>query len=210
MGTSIHRFATYKTLPGPLRLWRSPLRWILLPGVATLIVAACSGGGGSDDIFMSMEHMSEGDVVGDFELVLFGNANHSKGETMKLSESLSRPVVVNFWFPSCPPCRAEIPDLERSFQAHRDAGVQFIGVQLLGLDSADDGQDFIDRIGVSYAVGPDGDSNITKEYDITSFPTTFFLDRGHKIVRKHTGILTSGQIERFVQEILASPQPEAS
>ncbi len=185
--------------------WRSPWRWMLLAGAVTLIIAACSGGGnGSSDVFKSMEPVDEGEVVGDFQLTLFGNSNHTKGETLTLSQLQGRPVVVNFWFPSCPPCRAEMPDLEASFKAHEAEGVQFIGVQLLGLDTADDGQDFVDEVGVTYAVGPDGSSNITREYDITSFPTTFFLDRNHRVVRKWGGILPPGKLEELVQEALAA------
>jgi len=157
------------------RLWRSPAMWLLLVVVAPFLLAACGGGNGtSDDILSSMDDsMDEDEAVGDFQLVAFATENYGRGELVSLSQFRGQPVVVNFWFPSCPPCRAEMPDLEEAFQNHRADGLQFIGVQLLGLDTAEDGQEFVDKVGVTYLLGPDEDSNITRDYNVTSFPTTF-------------------------------------
>ena len=78
----------------------------------------------------------------------------------------------------------------------------FIGVQLLGLDTAADGQAFVDEIGITYAVGPDEASDVTRGYEITSFPTTFFLDRDHRVERKWVGILNGEKMEELVQQLL--------
>ena len=187
--------------------WLRQIMWPLLMMVgAMFLLAACGGGNGApDDIFTDMDAADE-EAVGDFELVAFGTENYTKGELIRLSQYLGQPVVVNFWFPSCPPCRAEMPDLEQTFQNHKADGVVFIGVQLLGLDTAADGQAFIDEVGVTYAVGPDESSDITRGYDITSFPTTFFLDRDHRVVRKWGGILSGKKMEELVQQLL---QPRA-
>lgn len=143
------------------------------------------------------------DAAPDFELVLFETPNHEKGEVLRLSDLAGHPVVLNFWFPSCPPCAAEMPDFEASFQKHKTDGVEFIGVQLLGLDTAEDGQKFTTDIGVTYALGPDTTSEITtKLYKVSGFPATFFLDREHRIVREWTGILDAGKIEELIQDLL--------
>jgi len=188
---------------GP-KVRRSPMIWLLLLVGAIFLLAACGGGNGApDDIFKNMNTAGE-EAVEDFELVLFGTENYTKGERIRLSQYLGQPLVVNFWFPSCPPCRAEMPDLEQTFQNHKADGVVFIGVQLLGLDTAADGQAFIDEVGVTYAVGPDEGSDVTRGYKITSFPTTFFLDKDHRVVRKWTGILSGEKMEELVQRSLAT------
>ncbi len=143
------------------------------------------------------------DAAPDFDLPLFANANHAAGDTFTLSELEGRPVVLNFWFPSCPPCVAEMPDLEASFQEHKDAGLAFIGVQLVGVDSEQNGQEFVDRLGVTYALGPDRDGEIAfQKYEVQGFPTTFFLDANHGIVRKWSGPLNREKLEELVAEIL--------
>ncbi len=204
------------------RIWHRLLSYragfLLLFIVSAIVAAACSGG--SEDATMFNERgeamdeqeaadaraaakgMVDSDEAPDFELTLFKNALHDAGENLRLSELKGQPVVVNFWFPSCPPCRAEMPDLEKVFQSHRGDGVEFVGVQLLGLDSAQDGQDFITEVGVSFAVGADEDSSIVRAYEIISFPSTFFIDRHLRIVRVWSGPLNEKTLEELVQEIL--------
>ena len=69
--------------------------------------------------------------------------SHEAGEVVSLSDYTGRPVVINFWFPSCPPCRLQTVALEGAFQTYKSNGVEFIGVQLLEIDSVDDGQDIV-------------------------------------------------------------------
>ncbi|MCH7744473.1 MAG: TlpA family protein disulfide reductase [Chloroflexi bacterium] len=184
-------------------LWKSRAAWLGIAVATAFLFAACSSAA-SDPA--STEPISNGaaeDVAPDFELTLFETPNHSAGEAFKLSQYQGQPVVLNFWFPSCPPCVAEMPDLEAAFQEHRVDGVEFIGVQLLGIDTAEDGQKFVDEIGVTYALGPDEDSDITiKQYEVRGFPTTLFLDKDHNIVRKWTGPLNRAKLEEFIQEML--------
>ena len=142
------------------------------------------------------------ETVPDFELTLFRNALHEAGEVLRLSDLEGGPVVVNFWFPSCPPCRAEMPDLETVFQSHRGDGVEFVGVMLLGLDTEVDGQEFIDEVGVNFALGADEDGNILRAYEVRSFPTTVFLDSDLRFVRKWAGPLNEEKLEEFVQQAL--------
>ncbi len=142
------------------------------------------------------------DTAPDFEITLFQTALHNAGETLRLSDLKGNPVVVNFWFPSCPPCRAEMPDLEAAFQNHRKDGVEFVAVQLVGLDTAQDGQEFIEEVGVNFAVGADEDTSIFRDYDVRSFPTTVFLDRDLGVVRTWAGALTEGKLGELIQKLL--------
>lgn len=142
----------------------------------------------------------------DFELTLFANEDYRAGETLRLSRLAERPVVLNFWFPSCPPCVAEMPHFEESYQKFKPEGVAFIGVQLLGLDSADDGQRFVERLMVNYALGPDERDGvfgeIVKAYEVSGFPTTVFIDRNREIRRTWTGSLDAETLDALIREIL--------
>ena len=114
--------------------------------------------------------------------------------------------VLNFWFPSCPPCVAEMPDFEVAYQKYKGDGLRMIGVQLLGLDTAEDGQKFVEDLDVNYMLGPDrqGDTSgeILKNYQIQGFPTTIFIDRDQNIVRTWSGALNLEKLEELIAEIL--------
>ena len=143
----------------------------------------------------------QADPAPDFTLTLYGTETRQAGETLRLSELKGKPVVLNFWFPSCPPCVAEMPEFERVFQNHRTYGVEFVGVQLVGIDTAEDGQKFVDETGVTYALGPDEDDIITK-YKVSGFPMTVFIDKEQNIVRRWQGVLNEEKMEEILSEIL--------
>ncbi len=163
-----------------------------LLGFALLLAAAC----GSTDA----DGAPATNPAPDFTLTLFETETRQKGETLRLSDLKGKPVVVNFWFPSCPPCVAEMPDLERVYQNHKADGVEFVGVQQLGLDTAETGQQFITDIGVTYAVGPDEDG-IVEKYELLGFPATAFIDSDQNLVRLWQGVLNEEKLEELVQEI---------
>ena len=77
-----------------------------------------------------------------------------------------KPVLINFWFPSCPPCRAEMPDLQIAFEKYGE-DVAFIGIQQMGSDSEKMGIEFIRELGLAYpvmAISVQKDKLITKYY----------------------------------------------
>ena len=191
---------------------------LLLVSLATFFVAAaCSSGSEETAMFdekgdpmagdeaaavRAAAEVDSADTAPDFQIVLFQTALHDAGENLRLSDLKGAPVVVNFWFPSCPPCRAEMPDLEKVFQNHRKDGVEFVGVQLLGLDSEEDGQEFVAEVGVNFAIGADEDGSIFQAYEVRGFPTTVFIDSDLRIARSWTGPLNEEKLEEFVQELL--------
>lgn len=169
-------------------------RIIGIVSLAALVLVSCSNAGPADSVQQAE------DLAPDFEIALFGNENHTAGETFSMSDLKGKPVVLNFWFPSCPPCVAEMPDLQHSFERH-EGDVEFVGVQLVGLDTLADGQAFVEQLGVTYALGPD-EGAIIRDYSVAGFPTTVFIDKDQRIVRKWTGILNEEKLEELVAEIL--------
>jgi len=122
--------------------------------------------------------------------------------TFSLEMHEGKPVLVNFWFPSCPPCRAEMPDLQASYETY-GKDVAFIGIQQLGLDSAANGQAFMRDLGLTYPSMPDIESKVQFGYEVFSFPTTVFLDKEHNIARTWTGIIGEEQLAEQLDALLA-------
>ena len=170
-------------------LRNQPARLLLLCLAILSVASACASETGAVD------------PAPDFSLTLYGTETRTAGETLRLSDLKGKPVVLNFWFPSCPPCVAEMPEFERVFQNHKSYGLEFIGVQLVGIDTAYDGQNFVNEVGVSYALGPDEDDIITK-YNVSGFPMTVFIDREQNIVRRWQGVLNEEKMEEILTEML--------
>ena len=195
------------------RIPRSRVAWVALAAVTAMLLAACGGSDSDGDGGNGSQAAASAPTAAkpvtrptnpapDFELVLFGNQDDGEGEVLRLSDLAGTPVVLNFWFPSCPPCRAEMPDLEASFKRHKDEGIRFVGITNMGLDTAQDARDFIAEIGVTYSVGPDSDSTIVRAYDVSGFPSTVFIDANQNLVRKWTGLLNEEKLEELIEEML--------
>lgn len=167
---------------------------LIAASILILIAAAC----GSDT---ASSGEGSRDVAASFSFEAFGNENFEEGQAISLDTFEGQPIVLNFWYPSCPPCRLEMPHFEAAFQTHKDE-VAFVAIQQLGLDSVDEGQDFVEEFGLTYAVGPDTSGTVIKEYDVKTFPTTIFLDADHTIVRKWAGPLNEEKLNELIEEIL--------
>ena len=121
--------------------------------------------------------------------------------TYELDATIGRPVLINFWFPSCPPCRAELPDLQAAFEEFGDE-VDFIGVQQLGIDNPAEGKAFLADLGITYPNFADERLKTQIAYNVFSYPTTFFLDRGHGINREWTGLLNEKTLREQIEAII--------
>lgn len=128
-----------------------------------------------------------------------------KHGTYDLATRVGTPVVVNFWFPSCPPCRAEMPDLQAAYEKYGDE-VDFIGVQQSTLDSPESAVAFLEELGITYPNFADqtesSRSQVQISYKVLSFPTTFFLNRDHTIARTWTGILTEERLDEQITALI--------
>lgn len=159
---------------------------ILLAGVGIIFLMACGGTARS---------------ARDFEVVQFD------GAVFRLSqETESQAVVLNFWYPSCPPCRAEMPAFEAAWQELKDSPVRFLGLYVpQGFDSEQDARDFVDELGLTFSFATDRLGRIAEAYELEYFPKTYFIDMDGKIVATHISTLKPEEILRQVRALIGDP-----
>lgn len=116
--------------------------------------------------------------------------------------SMGQPMLVNFWFTSCPPCRREMPALQQAFETYGEQ-VRFIGVNVQ--DSASAIRAFVDELGVTYEMLRDINGNLVVANGISAFPTTLFIDSNGRIVKQVAGELTTESIDRSIALLLPNP-----
>ena len=151
-------------VPGALsRLFSSSRSNILWPlGVLALLIpiAACSSG----------------TPASDFAVLTFG------GEQFRLSEQRGQVVVINFWYPSCPPCRDEMPAFQEVWEEYRGRNVRFIGLFVpQGFDTEVEARQFVDELGLTFDFATDVRARVAQEYAVQYFPTTYFIDQAGRV-----------------------------
>jgi peroxiredoxin len=133
-----------------------------------------------------------GDKAPDFTLV------DMNGQPHKLSEFKGKPVLINFWGTFCPPCKEEMPALQRQYDQWKQQGVVFLEVNLD--TNKITVQSFLDQYKLTMPVLLDTKEVVRKDYGVLEYPTTFFIGENGKIVFKKIG----GMQESYIQETLKS------
>ena len=105
-----------------------------------------------------------------------------------------KPMVVNFWFSTCEPCKREMPALTEA-AAKYGASVNFVGIN--PNDTVESASAFLTKYGIKYANYLD-DGDQLAEVGVTTMPTTFFVDANGYIVKTHAGELTLDDITEIL------------
>ncbi len=97
-----------------------------------------------------------------------------KGQTYTLSDLQGKAVLLNFWATWCPPCRAEMPALDRVYAAYQAQGVVVLAVT--ADDTRSEAGAFAAEYGLSFPILVDSSAAAARAYRVTSLPTSFFID----------------------------------
>ncbi|MBQ9572715.1 MAG: redoxin domain-containing protein [Acidaminococcaceae bacterium] len=130
------------------------------------------------------------------------------GKTHTLDEYKGKVIFLNFWATWCPPCRAEMPDIQKLYEHSPREGekaVIVLGVAApkLGSETNQDGiKAFMDKNGYTYPVLMDKGGKLFEAYGIRAIPTTYLIGRDGNILGRVQGALSAENIERIVQEIM--------
>jgi len=125
------------------------------------------------------------------------------GAEISLSQLRGQPVLINFWASWCLPCREEMPELVRSYEAHKAEGFIVLGLNLTYIDSLPDVQGFVEEFSIPFPVLLDMDGAVAERlYRIPGVPTSVFVNRNGTVARIQVGLMTHRQIEQYVTEML--------
>ncbi|HYV21053.1 MAG TPA: TlpA disulfide reductase family protein [Candidatus Bathyarchaeia archaeon] len=119
------------------------------------------------------------------------------GRTLRLSSYRGKVVVVNFWATWCPPCREEMPALQRVAASEPDVVVLEVDL----MEPADKARSFLDSLGLD-RLQPvlDSDGATTRRFGVLSLPSTFFVDKSGVIRHLELTAMSEAQIRTGVQK----------
>ena len=179
-------------------IWRIPL---VLAAMALLVstVVGCqstasansptsAGSPTAEGATSTAQGTAVGNIAPDFTLAKLD------GSKVRLSELRGQPVVINFWATWCPPCRDELPIIERVYAMYRDKGLTVLAVDLQ--EDSSTVQQFVTQKKMSTTVVLDSQGMAARLYRVNAVPSTYFIDKD--------GIIRAKQIGGMSQSIMTS------
>lgn len=126
--------------------------------------------------------LEQGNQAPDFEL------ENVDGETVRLSELRGEKILLNFWATWCPPCRAEMPDMQKYHEEDNDGII--LAVNLLETEqSFRQVDDFLQEYGITFQILIDENTEVASLYNAFALPTSYLIDAEGIIHTKAIGTI---------------------
>jgi cytochrome c biogenesis protein CcmG/thiol:disulfide interchange protein DsbE len=113
----------------------------------------------------------EGFLAPDFSLQTL------QGKTVTLSELRGQAVLINLWATWCPPCRAEMPAIQKLYAEYKDRGFVALAVNMTYQDDPQAIGPFTQENNLSFPILIEGTGAMSRKYELRSLPSSFFIDR---------------------------------
>jgi cytochrome c biogenesis protein CcmG/thiol:disulfide interchange protein DsbE len=125
------------------------------------------------------------------------------GETYKLSELRGQAVLVNLWATWCPPCRAEMPTIEKMYKEYKNQGFNVLAINMTYQDDPINVVPFMNEYGLTFPVLLEETGNVGASYQLRSLPSSYFINRAGIIQEVVIGgPMSEAQLRTRIEQIL--------
>jgi thiol-disulfide isomerase/thioredoxin len=122
-----------------------------------------------------------------------------EGNEVSLSDFKGKKVFLNFWATWCPPCKDEMPEIEKVYQETKDSDLVILAVEIG--EPFDTVKNFIDDNKYGFKVLLDLEQSVSTNYEISAIPTSFFIDDEGNIVSKRVGGMTYDEMKEYINTL---------
>ena len=137
------------------------------------------------------------------------------GKTHKLSDYKGKVVFLNFWATWCPPCKMEMPDIQKIYEKYEKQGEKSEVVVLsVAAPNTQDEKDidgikaFLEENGYTYPVLMDDGGYTFGAYRISSLPTTFMIDKEGNVFGYVQGGLAQEAMESIIEQTITGKRKQ--
>jgi len=125
-------------------------------------------------------------IAPDFEIMTLD------GQQVRLSDYRGERIMLNFWATWCPPCRAEMPDMESFYQAE---DVTILAVNMTASEKNEIVVDeFVDELELTFPILMDRESEVVDAYQVQAYPTSYMIDSNGRIQFITSGAMNYDQM----------------
>lgn len=134
-----------------------------------------------------------GEAAPDFELETLD------GEVIRLSDLQGEKVMLNFWASWCPPCKEEMPEIQKFYETYQDE----INIIAVNFNEKDEKViEFLDEHGYTFPIPLDPGGDVGNEYGVLTLPTTYFINSEGLIQEpRHVGPMTFDFMEEMMHKL---------
>lgn len=149
----------------------------------------------SDEVVVESDEigLERGKIAPDFEVTTLN------GEQAKLSDFRGGRVMLNFWATWCPPCRAEMPDMQ---EVYDEEDITILAVNMTETESNEDViVEFVDDFELTFPILMDERSDVMNAYKIQAYPTTYMIDSHGRIQFVALGAMNYEQMLQYLSDM---------
>lgn len=168
------------------------LSGLIFGGVLAIIILSTSS---SDSVRIRTDNqqITRGKEILDFSLTTLN------GEVVSIDDYKGHPMIINFWATWCPPCKEEMPLLEKAYVSYYPDLV-VIGISVD--DVADEIPQFIRDNGITFPVFHDSSKGeLQALFKVNGLPTTYFIDSEGILQSQHIGMLNEPSLDGYLRTI---------
>jgi cytochrome c biogenesis protein CcmG, thiol:disulfide interchange protein DsbE len=163
-------------------------QWYVVGTFFVLLLALIAAGWSVRDRFLPVEVGSTAPNI---------TATTLDGEPVELRDLRGEVILLNVWATWCPPCREEMPSMQR---LHDRLGPEGLHIVAVSIDSEPGGADragrrggdiqaFAESYGLTFTLWHDPEGDIQRQYRTTGVPESFLIDRTGTVVKKVIGAI---------------------
>lgn len=178
---------------------RTPAFWLVGGGLMLILLALLLFNGklartdAPDGAGVKSSPPKIGTALADFNLLsLAGN------EKVSLSQYRGQPVMINFWGSWCPPCRQEMPLFQQVYARYGD---QFVLIGINVQDEKTAALEYAEQTGITFPLVVDENAEVTAQFYVRGFPTSFFIDAEGVLQAMHVGVVSEAKLAGYLRLI---------
>ena len=173
----------------------------LLSLMGVVFWSGCKGEEKTVDVGDTPAGETPTNLRGNFQKAPAFSLHDVDGKQVSLNAFEGKVTLLNFWATWCVPCRREMPELVELYNEYKAAGFEIIGVSVDDEKTRLDIVPFMKEVGINFTVLLT-DGVVQTDYQLFGLPSTFVLDRAHRIRFSHVGAQPKTLFEAEVKTLL--------